>query len=795
MTPALTFFVGLGMLILFGWYFATDQGPRKRLLATTLMVLLVVFSIAAIWPPQKKIALGLDIQGGTSFLIRLVPGDKQITKGMLEQAVEVIRKRIDTFGVSEPIISPVGSDRILVQIPGLDTAKIQEARDQLSRVAKLEFRLVYPDNGEKLRAIDEGKDVIPPEYRIDTHKLAAEGGSMTNEFGETVAGSKEKPKEERLLVKKKADLSGDRVSSAGASYEKDGWVVHLRFDPEGAKKFGDITAAHVHHRFAIVLDGVIQSAPVIQDAIYGGDAQITGRFTEEEARGLASVLENPLQTPVSIEEERSISPTLGLDSIRASILAGLVGLVITLICVAIYYKIPGLVANLALIINLILLVGALTMFHFVLTLPGIAGIILTIGLSVDANVLIYERLREEMALGKSLKVALNTAYEKAFSSIFDANVTTLITAAILFWKATGPVKGFAISLTLGILASLFTALIVGRSCLGWLVDTGRLKRISMLHLISSKNINFLGKGFIACMISLALLLAGAAAFYIRGEKNFGVDFRGGDLITLSAPGKIDIGQVRNALKPIGFADASIQESTQGGKSYITIRTPLNTSDRVEKQIIQTLPSAGFNVEGSERVGALVGGELAKSSLIALGLGILGILIFVTFRFELSFAVGAIVALLHDVLMTVGMFALLGRELTLTMVGAVLTIAGYSINDTIVVYDRIREGLASGRRGTIEEIMNSSINQTLSRTILTSTVTLIPIFCLFLFGGAVLRDFSLAIIIGVVVGTYSSIFIASPIVLWWSRARGRGAAALRREVTEKATTAANPLAQR
>ena len=795
MTPALTFFVGLGMLILFGWYFATDQGPRKRLLATTLMLLLVVFSIAAIWPPQKKIALGLDIQGGTSFLIRLVPGDKQITKGMLEQAVEVIRKRIDTFGVSEPIISPVGSDRILVQIPGLDTAKIQEARDQLSRVAKLEFRLVYPDNGEKLRAIDEGKDVIPPEYRIDTHKLAAEGGSMTNEFGETVAGSKEKPKEERLLVKKKADLSGDRVSSAGASYEKDGWVVHLRFDPEGAKKFGDITAAHVHHRFAIVLDGVIQSAPVIQDAIYGGDAQITGRFTEEEARGLASVLENPLQTPVSIEEERSISPTLGLDSIRASILAGLVGLVITLICVAIYYKIPGLVANLALIINLILLVGALTMFHFVLTLPGIAGIILTIGLSVDANVLIYERLREEMALGKSLKVALNTAYEKAFSSIFDANVTTLITAAILFWKATGPVKGFAISLTLGILASLFTALIVGRSCLGWLVDTGRLKRISMLHLISSKNINFLGKGFIACMISLALLLAGAAAFYIRGEKNFGVDFRGGDLITLSAPGKIDIGQVRNALKPIGFADASIQESTQGGKSYITIRTPLNTSDRVEKQIMQTLPSAGFNVEGSERVGALVGGELAKSSLIALGLGILGILIFVTFRFELSFAVGAIVALLHDVLMTVGVFALLGRELTLTMVGAVLTIAGYSINDTIVVYDRIREGLASGRRGTIEEIMNSSINQTLSRTILTSTVTLIPIFCLFLFGGAVLRDFSLAIIIGVVVGTYSSIFIASPIVLWWSRARGRGAAALRREVTEKATTAANPLAQR
>ena len=780
MTPALTFFIGLVMLILFGWYFATDQGLRKRLLAATLMLLLVTFSVITIWPPQKKIALGLDIQGGTSFLIRLKGGDKEVNKGMLDQAVEVIRKRVDYFGGGEPIISPVGSDRILVQIPGLDTAKIQEARDQLSRVAKLEFRLVYPDNGQRLKAIDEGKEVIPPDYRIEVYKHPAEGN--------------EKPFEERLLVKKKADLGGDRVSASNAYYGNEGWTVQLKFDSEGAKKFGQITEQYKGHRFAIVLDGLIQSAPVIRDAIYGGDAIITGKFSEHEARGLASVLENPLQTPVSIEEERSVSPTLGLDSIRASILAGLVGLAITLVCVAIYYKIPGLVANLALIINLILLIGALTMFHFVLTLPGIAGIILTIGLSVDANVLIYERLREEMALGKSLKVAVKTAYEKAFSSIFDANVTTLITAAILFWKASGPVKGFAISLTLGILASLFTALIVGRNCLGWFVDTGRLKRISMLHLISAQNINFLGKGFIACMCSLALLFAGALAFYKRGDRNFGVDFRGGDLITLSAPSKIDIGQVRNALKPIGFADASIQESAQGAKSYITVRTPLNTSDKVERQIMQTLPSSGFKVEGSERVGALVGGELAKSSLIALGLGILGILIFVTFRFELSFAVGAIVALLHDVLMTVGMFALLGRELTLTMVGAVLTIAGYSINDTIVVYDRIREGLASGRRGTIEEIMNSSINQTLSRTILTSTVTLIPILCLFFFGGAVLRDFSLAIIVGVVVGTYSSIFIASPIVLWWTRARRGSATALRHEITEKAATA-NPLAQR
>src|SRR5947207_2131020 len=500
MTAGLTFCIGLAMLVLFGWYFATDQGPRKRLLAMALMLVLVVSSIVTIWPPQKKIALGLDIQGGTSFLIRMMKGEKEVTKGMQEQAVEVLRRRVDCFGGGEPIISPVGNDRILVQIPGLDTAKIQEARDQLSRVTKLEFRLVYPDNGDKLARIDKGEDVIPPEYRIETYTMRAEGN--------------EKARVERLLVKKKADLGGEHVSSSHAYFGQEGWTVQLKFDSEGAKRFGEITEKFKGYRFAIVLDGIIQSAPVIRDAIYGGDAVITGRFTEQEARGLASVLENPLQTPVSIEEERSVSPTLGLDSIRASIMAGLMGLAITLVCVLLYYRLPGLVANLALIVNLVLLIGALTMFRFVLTLPGIAGIILTIGLSVDASVLIYERLREEMALGKSLKVALDTAYEKAFSSIFDANVTTLITAAILFWKASGPVKGFAISLSLGILASLFTALIVGRNCLGWLVDTGRLKRISMLHLISSQNINFLGKGFLACMCSLALLLAGATAFYL-----------------------------------------------------------------------------------------------------------------------------------------------------------------------------------------------------------------------------------------------------------------------------------------
>lgn len=776
MTPVLTFFVGLVLLVLFGWYFATDHGARKRLIATVLVVLLVVFSLLTIYPPQQKIALGLDIQGGTSFLIRLVGGDKEVTKGMLEQAVEVIRKRVDYFGGGEPVISPVGDDRILVQIPGLDTAKIQEAREQLQKVAKLEFRLVHPQSSALIAQIESGTGVLPPGYSAET---------MSNERN----GQKN---DSKILVKRKPDLLGSHVTHASAGFGQEGWEVRLQFDSEGATQFGKLTEQvyNEHSAMAIVLDNKVISAPGVRNGpIYGGNAQISGgNMGEREARNLASALENPLETPVSIEEQRSVSPTLGMDSIRSSIIAGLIGLAITLLCVVVYYRFAGVIANLALLVNIILLIGALTMFHFVLTLPGIAGIILTVGIAVDASVLIYERLREELAGGKSLKVALHAAYDKAFSSIFDANVTTLITAAILFWMASGPVKGFAISLSLGILASLFTALIVGRNLFGWFVDTGRVKKVSMLHLISSQHVNFLGKGPIAVACSVALIIAGASAFVIRGDRNFGVDFKGGDLLTLSTTQPVSVHDVREAIKPLKLDDAPIQQSTQAGKDYITVRSPINTSEAIQRQVTQAMPNAGFTVERSERVGALVGGELAKRSLWALAIGILGILIYVTFRFELSFAVGAIVALLHDVLITVGVFSLLGRELTLTMVGAVLTIAGYSINDTIVVYDRIREGLASGRKGSIEQIMNDSINQTLSRTLLTSGVTLIPILCLYFFGGSVLRDFSLAIIIGVFIGTYSSIFIAAPIVLWWTKARRGSAISLRREVTQKAASA-------
>ena len=745
------------MLALFGWYFATSRSRLKRVLGTVLTVLLVAFCLTMLYPPDKTIRLGLDLQGGTSFLIRLSPeGDRSISPDTLDQAVEVIRKRVDQFGVSEPVITPQGADRILVQIPGLAPEQIAAARQQLAQVAKLEFRLVHPENDRLIAQVREGIDLVPAGYRVETQKEISEGREI----------------KEELLVKVRPDLLGDRVRKAFPTYDEQGWGVALQFDREGANLFGQLTEAHVGKRFAIVLDGRVQSAPVIREPIYGGHASITGDFTEEEVRNLASVLENPLQTPVTVEEERSVSATLGSDSIRSGVYAGLVGLALSFLFIIIYYRFAGLVASVALILNLVLLFGAMAMFNFVLTLPGIAGIILTIGMAVDANVLIYERLREELATGKPLNVALNAAYDRAFSAIFDSNVTTLITALILFWKATGPVKGFAVTLTIGIVASMFSALLVTRNCFNWAIASGVLKRVTMSNLIKATNFDFLSKRRLSVGISVLVILVSVVVFAVRGEKNFGIDFKGGDLLVLEGQKKVDEGDVRAVLKQIDLEESVVQTEKSSGKEFLTIRSAPGTSDRIEKLLDEKFPEAKFRVEQSDKVGKLVGDELARNSLIALGLGIIGIFIYVTVRFEFAFALGAIIALLHDVILTIGAFALFDRELSLIIVGAVLTIAGYSINDTIVVFDRIREGMRTANGVSLQFIMNRAINETLGRTILTGGTTVLSTLALYFLGGPVLHDFAFTILVGILVGTYSSIFVASPIVLWWSRWTGK-----------------------
>ncbi len=790
MTPELTFLAGLLLLVLFCWYFFTDNERVKRILGTVLTVLLAAFCLSTVNPPfdvkdaegkvvkSGKIQLGLDLKGGTSFLLRLiaVPDDKgevrEITPTMVDQAVEVIRKRVDQLGTSEPVITPSGTDRILVQIPGLDPQKLQDTRDQLKKVAKLEFRLVHPDSSRLVPAIEAGQDVLPIGYGIEPMNYEREG----------------KPVVGKLLIKKKPDLLGDTVTRAGAFFDTRGWGVHLNFNSTGATQFGELTKQVFEERsqMAIVLDGKVISAPGVEKGpIYGGSAEISGgNMSEKEARNLASALENPLQTPVAIEEERTASASLGEDAINSGVKAGGLGIILTIFCVLAYYRFAGLIANIALAINVIFLFGAMAAFNVVLTLPGIAGIILTVGMAIDANVLIYERLREELADGKAIKPAVRGAYEKAFSAIFDSNITTLITAVILFWKATGPVKGFAVTLTIGIIASMFAALIVTRNLFEWALQFNWIRTITMTDLIKATNFDFLGKRRIAVALSVTVIAASVGLFALRGEKNFGVDFKGGDRLLIEAKGpRPTDNEVRQALDQIKLADVVVQTEKSAEKEFLAIRSPGGTSNQISEHLIKTFPDAKLGVAGVESVGKLVGNELARNSLIALGLGMIGIFIYVTMQFEMSFAIGAIVALLHDVIITIGAFALAGREMSLIIVGAVLTIAGYSVNDTIVVYDRIREGIKAGRKGSVQSIMNQSVNETLSRTILTGGVTLMTTAGLYAFGGPVLNDFAFAILVGVLVGTYSSIFIAAPIVLWWS---GKGGRDLRTEIKESET---------
>jgi len=761
MSPVLTFSFGIVLLILFGWYFATELAPRKRWLGLVLTVLLTAFCLEQVLPLSQKIRLGLDLQGGTSFLIKLIPQTEGgITKDLLDQAVEVIRKRVDQYGVSEPVITPQGKDRILVQIAGLDAQQTEQAKIQLQKVAKLEFAIVDEGGPERIARIQSGEEVMPPNLVLKTYKPG-----------------KDDKVETQILVARRAALSGERVRSAIAYFDQQGYGVSLELDAEGATIFDNVASQNKGRQMAIILDGEVISAPVLQSDHFGGRAQITGHFTDKEARDLASALENPLRVPVQIEETRSVSPTLGADSVKSGVTAGLVGLALVMAFVFLYYRFAGLVAIVGLFVNIIILFGAMAMFNFTLTLPGIAGIILTIGMAVDANVLIYERLREEMAAGKSLPTALSGAYDKAFSAIFDANATTLITAIILFWQATGSVKGFAVTLTLGIIASMFSALLFTRTAFRWLVDKGWLKKLTMLDLIPKHKFDFLGKRWLAAAFSIFLIVGSAGVFALRGEHNFGIDFRGGDLLVLDSKQPISVKDAREA---VNDSNVVIQFERAGMKEMLTVRSPQGTSDAIVSKLREAFPDRGVAVVGQDTVGAQIGMEFAKRAVFALGLGMLAILVYVTMRFEFSFALGAVVALLHDVIITLGLFSLIGGELSLVMVGAILTIAGYSINDTIVVFDRIREGLKNGERGTVQALMNTSINETLGRTILTGGTTLLSVGALYFFGGAVLRDFSFAILIGIVIGTYSSIFIAAPIVLWSSKLRGKS---VRREVLE------------
>jgi SecD/SecF fusion protein len=700
--------------------------------------------------------------------------EAQVRERALSQAVEVLRKRVDRFGVAEPLIQPAGEDRILIQLPGLSEQEKETAKRRIQQAAFLEFRLVHPESQELL-----AKGLSAVGYTNLTERKRLRDGRA-----ELVP----------YLVKKTPErgLTGKYIKSARVDIDpmSNQPRIAFTFNNEGATIFGDITRQNVNRQLAIILDGELKSAPNIREPILGGSGVIEGSFTLEEAFDLANTLVNPLEAPVEIEEERGVDPSLGADSVRSGLKAAIIGTIAVSLFMLVYYLRAGVVANIALILNVIMLLGVMCSVGTTLTLPGIAGIVLTIGMAVDANVLIYERIREELAAGKSMRGAVAAGYDKAFGTIFDSNFTTLISSIILIFFGTGPVKGFGVTLTIGVCASMFTALVVTRLIFDWLLKHEWLKSLHMLHLIGGTRIDFLRWAKPAFALSWALILVGMAFGISRGRDVLGVDFAGGDRITLRYAENQEVGvdKLREAISRLNVGEPMIQyqKDPSTGKKSLQVTVAFDAGSKVEETVAKEFPEAKFERIALDKVGPVVGKEILKSALVASFLAMFGILAYVAFRYEFSFAVGAVIAILHDVLMTMGWFFLTDRQLSSPMVAAVLTIMGFSINDTIVIFDRIREDLKLGVRGTFRELMNHALNRTLSRTIITSGTVFLSTLSLYLFGGGVINDFAFTFLVGILTGSYSSIYIASAIVLWWHK--GERPRAASQVVMDNAATA-------
>jgi SecD/SecF fusion protein len=738
-----------------------------------------------------KVHLGLDLQGGTEFRVSLdtnhiSPTDTNHAavnaaderKRLVSQAITILRNRVDALGVAEPVITPAGENEISIQLPGLSQLDQDRAKTNIQKAAFLEFRVVDPNNREHLT---QDPPYVPPGYEILKMKSTDKDGSVI--FIPYIV--EKNPSE---------GLTGKYIKRAGASRSPSGMPeVNIEFDKEGADKFGKLTTVNNDGYMAIVLDGEIQTAPHIEEPITGGRCRISGGMMDiAEAISTANMLENPLETPVKIVAMSQVDPTLGKDSIHSGIYSAVVGTLLVVVFMAVYYHRCGLLADFAMLLNLIITLGIMCSIGTTLSLPGIAGIVLTVGMAVDANVLIYERLREEMALGKSMRGAIAAAYSRAFGTIFDSHTTTLISAVILIYMGTGPVKGFGVTLTIGVALSLFTALVVTRLIFDFLLNRGWLNKVGMMHIIKNPEWDFMKWTKLAYVGSAAVILVGMGWGFHRGKQVEGPEFAGGDAVTLNFTNKVGVDQLRpKLLAQVGQTE--IQYEKGAGAETLKIVAPYGKAGVVTNTLAKEFPTAGFTVGAMNTVGPSVGEDIQKSAVFASFLSLFGILFYVAFRYEFSFSIGAVLAVAHDVFVTLGIFFLSGRQLSAPMVAAVLTIIGFSLNDKVVIFDRIREDLKLGLRGTFREIINKAINQTLSRTIITSGTVFLSTMSLFLFGGGEIKNFAFTFLVGIISGTYSSIFIACALVLWWHK--GERPKTATRAVAESSSGAAAPAAAR
>ena len=772
-----------------------------------------------------------------------------------ERVVEVVRRRVDGMGMNEPVIQSIpGKHRLLVQLPGFydsgasassnaversqNAMSRTSAKDALLSAAFLEFRLLHPDN-EKLvsKLLDSGD--CPEGY-----VRGGAGFVKATNYNEVVsrAGYAQRfsmfhvrePRWQFVLSQKEADgsyrpnfvsrwaptksrtpITGDYLTHAAVSNDEFGRLaISFTFNSKGAELFGEVTRNYMANgprnktsqgrQLAILLDGQLVSAPTIQSEIRES-GQITGRFTLAEAQELANNLNaGALPAPLTLLSESFVSPTVGADAMQGGLVAAGLGFTLVALFMLIYYWYAGLVADIALFLDIVLLPAALVLVANVLgvfagdasmggggttqlpvlTMPGIAGLVLTLGMAVDANVIIFERIREEFLYNKaSVGTAVKTGYGRAFTAILDSNITTIVTGVILFVVGTGPVRGFAITLTGGVIISMFTAVVVTRLVFEHTVNPDSMKPFKMLNIFKkTPHVDFVKSGKVVLVAGFAGVAITCAIFFARAFTNpasvLAVDLTGGTSLVYSvAPdAKPAVGDVRKALDAFDNA-TTIQYSGDN----LLVKTGY-TADNVEKTGVKDVAAhvtkllqdnfkdAKVTQVSVDEIGSVVGADLKRSGAWAVCLSLVAILVYVAFRFEFGFGLGAIVALIHDALISLGLFSLCGSQVSLLVITALLTIIGYSVNDTIVVFDRIREDLRKDHKTGFKDLCNRALNECLSRTVITSLTTFFAVVALFAFGDGSIFDFALTMIFGVVAGTISSVFIATPVMMWFYKGR-------------------------
>ncbi|MDD3117815.1 MAG: protein translocase subunit SecD [Victivallales bacterium] len=743
----------------------------------------------------SSIRLGLDLNGGVEFILKLSPEQKgEVTAGekikesestdsmgkKRDIAIEILRNRLEQQNIYEMEIAPAGDNYISLKAPIVAKDEKLRLYNLIKMSAKMQFRLVHPNNKvliEKYLA-DPKTFKVPPGYELmESTNINTEG---------------KRPVHEYYLVSKRVEMGGENVVEAFPTQDEFGRRrIILRFNMAGSKQFGNVTRHNIGRLLAIVLDNKLYSAPQIQSAIEG-NGEITGNFSREEAETISHALVGgSLPVKIEIEAVFDTDPTLGLENIHNGIYAGIFATLLVILFMGVYYRRAGIVADIALLVNILLLLGAMAAFQCTLTLPGIAGIILTIGMAVDANVLIYERIREELRSGKSLANAINMGYERAFSTILDSNLTTLFTGIILMTVGTGPIKGFAVTLTIGIVTSMFSALFITRLLFDLMERWFRLKTLPMFQFFRDTKFQFMAHVKPFLILSSVLLVFSLAVMGIRGRDMLGVDFTGGTVISFNYDKYLPKEDITKVLEKAGFQPkVTYKTSTIGDSSKKKLEILIRESDlskssadagtpkeRIEHILHQSYPDAGFKGGAETSIGGLIGWEFTKKALQAVLLAMLSMIIYITVRYEMIFAMAAVVAMLHDALIATGIYLFLGmvmggHEITLSVVAAIMTLIGYSVNDTVVIFDRIRETVRLNPNVPLNVNIDNSVNATLSRTILTSVTTMIVVAVMLLTGGTAIRDFVLIMFIGIIIGSYSSIFIASPIVSYWHRKTGR-----------------------